>query len=149
MMPERLFKPVYRRLLLVLGMMIIIVVGITSNLEFFHRADSLIEAGKPYIDGITLWENRMALLKKELPGTGVIGYLADWDIPGQGENSDLETEYRLTQYALAPVVVARGSNYGIVVGNITVTKFDGELEEYFRLLLQHEYGNGLLLLRDY
>ena len=149
MTPERLIIPVYRRFLMGLGVVIMLVVGITSNLEFFQRTDSLIKAGEPYIDGITLWENRLKLLKADLPETGVIGYLADWDVSGQGESSDLEAEYRMTQYALAPVVVARGSDYGIVVGNITVTKFDGDLEEHYGLLLQHEYGNGILLLRDY
>ena len=149
MTPERLIIPVYRRFLMGLGVVIMLVVGITSNLEFFQRTDSLIKAGEPYIDGITLWENRLKLLKADLPETGVIGYLADWDVSGQGESSDLEAEYRMTQYALAPLVVARGSDYGIVVGNITVTKFDDDLEEHYRLLLQHEYGNGILLLRDY
>jgi hypothetical protein len=150
MMPERLFKPVYRCLLLLVGVLVILVVGITSNLEFFQRMNSLVEVGEePYIDGITLWEDQFTLMRDLLPDSGVIGYLADWDFPGQEESTDLETEFRLTQYALAPVVVARGSDYAVVIGNITVENFDGELEDHYRLLLQHDYGNGILLLRDF
>lgn len=146
-MPDTLVLPVYRHFLLVIGFVIIITVGITSNLKFLHRTELMIEPGMPYIDGITLWEKRLSSLSEELPIKGVVGYIADWDVPGQGESSDLETEYRLTQYALAPVVVARGPDYDYVVGNITVTQFDEALEEYFHLLVQREFGYGILLLR--
>jgi hypothetical protein len=148
-LPPESLVPVYRRLLLMLGFIIILVAGISSNLEFLHRTESMIEPGTPYMDGITLWENRLSLLSEELPKNGVVGYIADWDVPGYGESSDLETEYRLTQYALAPVVVARGPDYDYVVGNITVVEFDETLQEYFHLTVQREFGYGFLLLRKY
>jgi len=77
--------------------------------------------GSPKNDPITVWDGKLAKLKKALPAeVKTVGYLADWDIPGSNYyNADLHNEYVLTQYALAPIIVVRGSNYEWVVGNLT------------------------------
>lgn len=98
-------------------------------------------------DGVSEWENRFTEIKMVLPESGTIGYLADWDMPGNPGSSDLETEYRLTQYTLTPLVVVRGTDYNRVIGNITSQAFDQQLEEFFNVMVLKNSGFGIYLLK--
>jgi hypothetical protein len=52
----------------------------------------------------------MRLAKKALPiKRGVIGYVSEQDVPGaKYEYWDTETEFLLTQYAMAPLILKKG-----------------------------------------
>ena len=98
------------------------------------------------MDGISVWEQRLSRLKDNLPPDGIIGYVSDWDIPGEESSSDLETEYRLTQYTLAPLVLTRGTGYNLVVGNIASTPLDDNLQKILKVKIIEDYGFGIYLL---
>jgi hypothetical protein len=65
------------------------------------------------------WERRMAPLKAALPiARGFVGYVSDSAVACfDCANVDDQIEYTLTQYALAPMIVNKGTNYEWIVGN--------------------------------
>jgi hypothetical protein len=62
-------------------------------------------------EALDRWETQMVLARKALPiKRGVVGYVSEQDIPGLEYGFwDTETEFLLTQYALAPLVLKKGA----------------------------------------
>lgn len=60
---------------------------------------------------IATWEKRLEPVRKALPfKQGVVGYVADWDVPGVNyAMGDMEAEFGIVQYTLAPLIVRRGA----------------------------------------
>lgn len=56
------------------------------------------------------WDAEFQIVREALPvESGTIGFVSDWDVPGiEYDFGDQETEYILTQYALAPLVLVKG-----------------------------------------
>jgi hypothetical protein len=74
-------------------------------------------------DGTVQWENRMQAVRERLPATvREIGYVSDSENVGS-----MVQEFVLTQYALIPVVVRRGTEYEWIVGNFTQPGFEALL----------------------
>jgi hypothetical protein len=97
-------------------------------------------------DPVTNWERRIKPLKADLPKNGEIGYLSDWDLPGwDGSQSDMDNEYRLTQYALAPRLLVRGPGYAQLVANLTNPDDVQRIEDIFKVRKIHDYGLGIYL----
>ena len=65
------------------------------------------------------WEADMILLRESLPvNRGVVGYISEEDVAGlKYEYWDNETEFLLTQYALAPLILKKGlsAEWNVVV----------------------------------
>ena len=65
------------------------------------------------------WEADMILLKESLPvNRGVVGYISEEDVAGLEYGYwDNETEFLLTQYALAPLILKKGlsAEWNVVV----------------------------------
>ena len=80
-------------------------------------------------------DQRFALLKKKLPSEGIVGYV------GETGDSSL-SDYYLTQYALAPLVIDDTPNHQIVVGNFPSSK---RANIPSNLTLIEDFGNGVLL----
>lgn len=61
-------------------------------------------------DALDRWESRMARAREVLPvKRGVVGYLAALEETDAASTDwDTETEYILTQYALAPLILKKG-----------------------------------------
>ena len=83
------------------------------------------------------WEAAFDPVKETLPFTrGVIGYAADWDIPGVDyDPANSEAEHILSQFALVPIIVARDTNREWILVNMSPEEFeqwfasqDGEFE---------------------
>jgi hypothetical protein len=72
------------------------------------RSMNLEDTGSLALDG---WEQRLEPVRRNLPlKQGVIGYVADWDVPGiEYSPGDQEAEFLLSQYSLAPLVLVRGA----------------------------------------
>ncbi len=71
-------------------------------------------------DPVADWEVRFVPLLKQLPfKRGVVGYISDSSIPGVNFNAaNDEGEYVLTQYALAPIIIVKGTNQEWNVANL-------------------------------
>ena len=72
------------------------------------------------------WEKRFDPIKDDLPFThGVIGYAADWDIPGLSyDPANTEAEHILTQYTLTPIVVSRDTSNEWILVNMNAENFE-------------------------
>jgi hypothetical protein len=85
-----------------------------------------------------LSDERFAALKGALRSRGVVGYVGD---SGESATSD----YYLTQYALAPLIVDRSTDHELVVGNFP----NGRLPQFpSTLQVEKDFGNGVVLLTN-
>lgn len=93
-----------------------------SVVQHILQARQLVDTQGPFI---VEWEKRFEPIKENLPFTdGVIGYAADWDIPGLTyDPANTEAEHVLTQYALAPIVVSRNTNHEWILVNMDADNF--------------------------
>jgi hypothetical protein len=66
------------------------------------RTDTSSRAGIPMRTGITMDDARFTGIRAMLPQSGTVGYLSDTT-----GNAESDRSYYLTQYYLAPIVVAR------------------------------------------
>lgn len=97
-------------------------------------------------DPVTNWEARCEGLKQDLPTHGEFGFLSDWDLPGwNGSYSDMDNEFRLTQYALVPRILVRGADYPLVVGNFSSAETIQNIETQYNLRMVRSYGLGIYL----
>ena len=99
-------------------------------------------------DDVSVWENRLHPLKQKLPpGIQTMGYLGEWDLPGgRSSITDQLHEYNLTIYALAPVILRRGSNYAWIVGNFGTKQFEPWLQNSIGNHETEAIGGGIYLI---
>jgi hypothetical protein len=116
----------------------LICVLLYSNFLFvtrqFSDARELVDTDGPFF---VRWEAAFDPVKENLPFTrGVIGYAADWDIPGSNyDPANSEAEHILSQFTLAPIIVARDTDREWILVNMSPEEFeqwfplqDGEFE---------------------
>jgi hypothetical protein len=126
-----------------LGVGLIILFALVSNMRLLGRAvHDLAALTQP--DEITDYEGRFRQLKQVLPPYARVGYVADAR-PGEARSLPFK-RYLLTQYALLPVIVLRGSHQPLVVGNFySANGVDGETTRGLTLI--RDLGNGVMLFR--
>jgi hypothetical protein len=116
----------------------LICVLLYSNFLFVTRQSSdareLVDTDGPFF---VRWEAAFDPVKENLPFTrGVIGYAADWDIPGSNyDPANSEAEHILSQFTLAPIIVARDTDREWILVNMSPEEYeqwfplqDGEFE---------------------
>ncbi len=85
---------------------------------------------------------RFRSLREELPGRGVVGYLSDTT-----EGLEGTRVYYLTQYYVAPVVVARDPAHELVIANFASRDAVAAAAASHNLAVVRDFGNGVALLR--
>ena len=120
--------------------------SIQASLEYFNYAYSVWDPNGLNKDAASMWEERLALLKADLPKEGVIGYVSEMDYPGVPFGAvDQDEEFSLSQYTLAPLILDRGNTqHKLVVGNFSEV-YDYQFERDFGLKLIFDYGYGIFL----
>ncbi|NIN70721.1 MAG: hypothetical protein GTO46_02055 [Gemmatimonadetes bacterium] len=94
-------------------------------------------------------DQRLRPLREHLPPRGVVGYASDGWSGNAFTTVEALQDYFLTQYALAPVIVLRGADFPIVVGNYPA---DSAAEQAAGrtypagLVVRRNLGEGVLLL---
>ena len=105
----------------------LICVLLYSNFLFvigqLSQARELVDTDGPFF---VRWEAAFDPVKANLPFTrGVIGYAADWDIPGSNyDPANSEAEHILSQFTLAPIIVARDTNREWILVNMSPEEFE-------------------------
>jgi hypothetical protein len=86
---------------------LLLLINLFSIGQFWINSTNIADRGA---DALDRWEADMRLAKKALPiKRGVIGYVSEQDVPGaKYEYWDTETEFLLTQYAMAPLILKKG-----------------------------------------
>jgi len=107
-----------------LGLLVLLVVTcFRSSVEQLSEARQLADTDGAFF---VQWEKRFDPIKDSLPFKyGVIGYVADWDLPGVVyDPADTEAEHVLTQYTMAPIVVSRDTSHEWIIVNLNAADFD-------------------------
>jgi len=124
---------------------LLIVTSFWSILQQISLARQLSDTDGPFF---VKWEKRFEPIKDSLPFThGVIGYAADWDIPGRDyDPADSEAEHVLTQFTMAPIVVSRDTSLEWVLVNMNATDFESwiALQEGEYSVTKYKYNLYLL-----
>lgn len=99
------------------------------------------------VDQVTKYEIRFEGVKAILPARGVIGYITEASPKEVMADGDLQAEYYLTQYAVAPVVVDNNPARNIVIGNFHSSAIP-DMRSYGRFGITQNFDNGIILLRN-
>ncbi len=133
------------------GMIVLIVLA--SLYASIQNLISTKDLGSIKDDPVADWEIRFGPIKEQLPfKRGVVGYISDSSIPGVSYNAaNDEGEYVLTQYALAPIIIVKGTNQEWNIANLDKDAFavwskanQGQFEVIpfkDKLYLLHRLGN--------
>lgn len=68
-------------------------------------------------DPVALGERRFAAIKRDLPKTGVVGYVTDISSDRVLSDTDTSAEYYIAQYTLSPLILDNSADHPIVIGN--------------------------------
>jgi len=95
-------------------------------------------------DEITHYEARFRLLRSALPPKGVVGYFSEPDLPPR--NLDWWKGFCLSEYALAPLILADNTTPALVIGNFRSASPERNAADP-TLVLVRDFGDGVLLFR--
>ena len=135
--------------LLWLRRLFLLLIAVASLYAAARNLSSTFELGAVNVDPVAQWEERFEPLSARLPFVrGVVGYVSDADVPGSEFDSANDAgEYVLTQYAVAPIIIVRGSDQEWLIANLNQASFGRWQSEHgadWELVSQ---GAGLYLLR--
>lgn len=145
----KLVEKQYKYAALVLLALISLLVLYSSYQGYITAAASV---GNTAIDDmVTAWDKRLRKARNILPEYGTIGYVADWDIPGyKYGSSDQEVEFLLAQYTLAPLVLERGTDHNLILGNFSDNGDPQKLENVQKQLglkIIQAYSNEIFVMQ--
>ena len=123
----------------------IVVLGIKTIIENFKS--SIAERSND-AEVIAAWNERLSKLIAPIPfERGFVGYLSNADIAGAAFSSDdAEGEFVLTQYAITPLILVRGTEQEWNILNLdrgTFEKWQQENEGMFEVV---KSGGGMYLV---
>ncbi len=130
---------------------LIAMAGLTlySSVQGYRLATASVD-GLTGDDMVTAWDKRLRKVRNILPEYGTIGYMADWDIPGyKYGSSDQEVEFLLAQYTVAPLVLERGSDHDLILGNFSDNGDPQKMENVQKQLglrIIQPYSNEIFLM---
>ena len=130
-----------------LAIVLLVLVSVYSSVTYLVNN---IKAWNPRLitnDGVYDWDTRLADLRADLPpDVEVVGYVSDWDISPDYNYPNNETEYVLTQYTLAPVIVTRDAERAWVIVNLAPKDFESWLATQSTDIKVKKYPLGLFLV---
>lgn len=136
------------RILRIIALTCLVAIGLFVALQNGLTARTRSMQAQSSRDPVSMWEKRVESVLDHIPGDiQVIGYVADWDIPGLEYNLiDQDTEYTLTQYALAPRILVPGLDHEWIIGNFTGPGFRAWLDEQLPSYEVREIGFGMYVI---
>lgn len=131
-------------------MLVLVIMALAALIDqfiFFQEGKQIWNPQMINQDATTMWAERLERIKKDLPSSGIVGYISEMDYPGMSYSLiDSDEEFVMTQYTLVPLILDRGNpQHDYVIGNI-VGEGPFEFEKLFGLEVKKEYGYGIYLL---
>jgi len=107
---------------------LLVLLSLASSLQILLGTRARWQAQAAAPEPVSAWDARLVRLRAAIPiQNGTVGYIGDWDVramdPDSGPYADQETEYILTQYSLAPLVLKRGADFEWVVANLSPSAY--------------------------
>ncbi|NMB54876.1 MAG: hypothetical protein GYA15_09255 [Leptolinea sp.] len=135
-------RQLLHRITLIVMLVLLAGLAVYSSIHEYQTASAAANEVKGD-DMVTAWDRRLRKIRSLLPESGIVGYVADWDIPGfTYGSSDQEVEFLLAQYSVSPVVLERGVNHKLILGNFSDNGDSTKIEKVQTLL-------GIKLLQPY
>ena len=105
-----------------LALGLIVLASVAASIQNLLATRSL---GSVSDDPVADWEKRFEPIRARLPfKRGVVGYISDASVPGMPyDAANDEGEYVLTQYALAPIIIVKGTNQEWNIANLDRAAF--------------------------
>lgn len=141
---------IYRKNLwiVILNICIVLLLSLFSAIQYLNQFKFVWNPAHIGKDETIIWEERLKELRQDLPKDGVIGFISERDVPGMDSSPiDQDAEYTLTQYSLAPLILTRGTNYDLVIGNFGPYDLDFDVQKEIGVSLITNYGYGIYLLQ--
>jgi hypothetical protein len=106
------------------------------------------ELGSLKDDAVADWVERFDPIKARLPfQRGVVGYISDAEVAGVNFNeADELGEYVLSQYALAPIIIERGTAREWCIANLSRQAYESWSKANSGVFELEWSGGGLYLL---
>jgi hypothetical protein len=125
---------------------VIAILGVKTGLESFisninsHGNDTVV---------VATWNERLLNLIDPIPfERGVVGYISNEDIPGASYDADdASGEYILTQYAIAPLILIRGTKQEWNILNLDPETYRNWLQANSSDFEIVNFGGGMYLAR--
>lgn len=114
-------NPLFKKL----AVLLLVAISIFSSAVYLMETIRSWNPGLITNDGVSGWDERLADLRADLPpGVKVVGYVSDWDVLPEYDYPNNETEYVLTQYSMAPIIVARNDEQEWLIVNLKPKDFE-------------------------
>lgn len=106
-----------------LALGLIVLASLAASIQNLLATRSL---GSTTDDPVADWEKRFTPIEARLPfKRGVVGYISDSSVPGMPyDAANDEGEYVLTQYALSPIIIVKGTNEEWNIANLDRAAFE-------------------------
>ena len=136
-----------RRYLTLIGIAIMIGIALIASIQRTQTTIMDLKRNNG-ANEITIWSERLSSIQADLPmEQRWIGYFSESDLPNRLAVRDEDTEYRLSQYVLAPILIEQSLNHAWVLVNFNE---NAEIQGIAYLKKQGlkqvaAYGNGVYL----
>lgn len=97
-------------------------------------------------DSVTEYEKRFAEVKKLLPVDKAVGYITDTDASIEPNGGEARRHFYLAQYAIIPTILSDSTTPELVLGNFENAKIDTRYLVKRNLVIEKNFGDGVLLL---
>ena len=124
---------------------LVVVASLSSSLQNLLSTRAL---GSITDDPVADWERRFQPLRAGIPFIrGAVGYISDSNVPGIiFDPANDEGEYILTQYAMAPIILIKGTDQEWNIGNLSNAAFAAWSEHHSGNFEVTPFKGGLYLL---
>ena len=129
---------------LAIGMIFIVVIPFALYANLKTAAREAQRYGKSYRTLETDYESRLTPVREMLPKEGVVGFVTGKAL----EPSETVLYFYLTQYSLAPLIVAKGKDHAFVVAYLKDGQAPDAEPGLQGLDLVKDFGHGIRLYRN-
>lgn len=135
-----MLKKYLQRIILI----VIAVLGVKTGIENFTSSIKIHSNDT----SVAIWDERLSNLIAPIPfERGLVGYISNEDIPGAAfDKDDAEGEYILTQYAIAPLILIRGTDQEWNILNLDTTVYETWHQTNVNDFELVGFGGGLYLV---
>jgi len=132
------------------GIVIVVVISLILNLRLLLNLMLHADLNAVGADAISLYEKKFQDIESKLPSNDIVGYIDDRfgridDAKIASRSAELIARYYLTQYALAPRLIASGIKHRFVIGNFMDYSYSKEIIPA-GATVRAEFGGGLVLI---
>jgi hypothetical protein len=136
-----MWKKYIQRIILV----VIAVLGLKTGIENLMSSNNIHSNDT----SVAIWDERVSNLIAPIPfERGPVGYISNEDIPGVAfDKDDAEGEYILTQYAIIPLILIRGTDQEWNILNLTPEAYKKWSQVNANDFEVVGFGGGMYLVR--